>query len=311
MKPEKRIIFAGTPAFSVPSLLALLNSKQSVCAVYTQPDRKAGRGRKLTASPIKLLAKEHGIDVYQPVSLKEAETQAELKALKPDLMIVVAYGLILPKAVLEIPRFGCVNVHASLLPRWRGAAPIQRALLAGDTLTGITLMQMDESLDTGAILKIENCAILPDDTGQTLHDRLATLGNQLLADNIDDIENLPATAQENSQATYAKKLEKAEAQLDWQQPAVVLERKVRAFNPMLIARANLFNQTLRILAAQVLPSPTTSELNSEIGTVIRCQRDGIDVMTGEGILRLLKVQRAGGKPITVGDFINAHPEYLK
>jgi len=309
MKPEKRIIFAGTPAFAVPSLLALLNSKHSVCAVYTQPDRKSGRGRKLKASPIKLLALEHNIDVYQPVNLKEAETQAELEALKPDLMIVVAYGLILPKAVLDIPRLGCVNVHASLLPRWRGAAPIQRALLAGDTLTGVTLMQMYESLDTGAILKVENCRILPDDTGQTLHDRLATLGSQLLADNIDDIENLPAIAQENSQATYAKKLNKVEAQLDWQQPAIVLERKVRAFNPMLIVKAKLFNKTLGIWAAQALPSPTT--LNSEIGTVIRCQRDGIDVVTGEGILRLLKVQRAGGKPIMVGDFINAHPEYLK
>jgi methionyl-tRNA formyltransferase len=308
MKNEKRIIFAGTPEFSVPSLLALINSKHTVCAVYTQPDRRAGRGRKLKASPIKVVALEHGIDVYQPVSLKDVETEAQLRALQPDLMIVVAYGLILPESVLKIPRLGCLNVHASLLPRWRGAAPIQRALLAGDTITGITLMQMDKGLDTGAILKKESCQILPDDTGQTLHDRLATLGGKLLADSLDNIENLPPTQQDNSQATYAKKLEKAEAQLDWQEPAIVLERKVRAFNPSLVAQAELFNQTLRLWAVQALPSPPITE---PIGSVIRCQRDGIDVVTGEGVLRLLKVQRAGGKPITVGDFLNAHPKYVQ
>ncbi|MEN8215655.1 MAG: methionyl-tRNA formyltransferase [Pseudomonadota bacterium] len=296
----KRIIFAGTPQFAVPSLLALLNSKHSVCAVYTQPDRKAGRGRKLQASPVKLVAQEHDIEVYQPVSLKGADVQAQLQALQADLMIVVAYGLLLPKAVLDMPRFGCINVHASLLPRWRGAAPIQRALLHGDTITGITLMQMDVGLDTGAMLKKVNCQILPDDTGQTLHDRLATMGAQMLAEAID--ENLPATPQDDSFATYAKKLEKAEAQLDWNEPAKVLERKVRAFNPWPVAQAKLFEQTLRIWAAQALPPATTTE---PIGSVIRCQRDGIDIVTGEGILRLLKVQRAGGKPISVGDFLNA------
>jgi len=304
---KKRIIFAGTPEFSVPSLLALLNSKQSVCAVYTQPDRKAGRGRKLKASPIKLVALEQNIDVYQPINFKNAETIAQLKTLQADLMIVVAYGLILPKAVLEIPRLGCINIHASLLARWRGAAPIQRALLAGDCQTGITLMQMDEGLDTGAILKKGSCEILSDDTGQTLHDRLATLGGQLLTDSIDQIENLSATPQDDSQATYAKKLEKAEAQLNWQEPAIVLERKVRAFNPWPVAQVELFNQTLRLWAAQALPCPATTET---VGNVIRCQRDGIDVVTGEGILRLLKVQRAGGKVITVGDFLNAHPKYM-
>ncbi len=302
---KKRIIFAGTPDFAVPSLVALLNSNHTVCAVYTQPDRKAGRGRKLHASPVKSVALEHGIDVYQPLSLKKAEAQAQLQALEADLMIVVAYGLLLPKAVLKMPRFGCVNVHASLLPRWRGAAPIQRALLAGDTTTGVTLMQMNVGLDTGAWLRYESCEILPDDTGQTLHDRLATLGAQVLGDAIDDIENLPATAQDNSQATYAKKLDKAEAQLDWQAPAIVLERKVRAFNPWPVAQASLFDQTLRIWTAQALPSST----KEAIGSVIRCQRDGIEVATGDGVLRLLKVQRAGGKPILVRDFLNAHPEY--
>jgi len=305
---KKRIIFAGTPQFAVPSLLALLNSKHTVCAVYTQPDRKAGRGRKLQKSPIKLLALEHGIDVHQPVSLVNTEAQTQLIALQADLMIVAAYGLLLPKAVLKIPRFGCLNVHASLLPRWRGAAPIQRALMAGDTVTGITLMQMNQGLDKGAMLKKASCDILPADTGQTLHDRLAELGAQMLANTIDDIEHLPVTPQDNSQATYAKKLEKPEAQLDWQTPAIVLERKVRAFNPWPIAQAELFNQTLRILTVQALPATTTTE---PAGSVIRCQRDGIDVVTTDGILRLLKVQRAGGKVVSVGDFLNAHPEWIK
>lgn len=305
---RKRIIFAGTPQFAVPSLLALLNSKHTVCAVYTQPDRKAGRGRKLRSSPVKLVALEHGIDVYQPVCLKEAEVQAQLQANHADLIIVVAYGLLLPKAVLEIPRFGCINVHASLLPRWRGAAPIQRALLAGDLVTGVTLMQMDMDLDTGSMLKKESCEILPDDSGQILHDRLAALGAQVLAETIDDVENLPKTPQDNSLANYAKKLAKAEAQLDWQESAIVLERKVRALNPWPVTQAHLFDQTLRIWMAQALPPSTTTE---PIGTVIRCQRDGIDVVTGEGILRLLKVQRAGGKPISVGDFLNAHPKYFR
>jgi methionyl-tRNA formyltransferase len=304
---KKRIIFAGTPEFAVPSLRTLLNSKHTVCAVYTQPDRKAGRGRKLQASPVKLVALESGIDIYQPMSLKEAETQAQLQELQADLMVVVAYGLLLPKVVLKTPRLGCINVHASLLPRWRGAAPIQRALMAGDTETGITLMQMDIGLDKGPMLKTERCDILPNDTGQTLHDRLAELGAQVLANTIDELENLPATPQDNSRKTYAKKLEKAEAQLDWNNPAIVLERKIRAFNPWPVATANLFNQTLRLWAAQTLPSPTTT---GQIGNVIRCQRDGIDIATADGILRLLKVQRAGGKPLSVGEFLNAHPELI-
>lgn len=305
---KKRIIFAGTPQFAVPSLLALLNSKHIVCAVYTQPDRKAGRGRKLQASPVKSVALEHGIDVYQPISLKDIDSQAQLQALQADLIIVVAYGLLLPKTVLEMPRFGCVNVHASLLPRWRGAAPIQRALLAGDTITGVTLMQMDVGLDTGAMLKTETCDIFPDDTGQTLHDRLSDLGAQLLANTIDEIETLPATPQDDNLASYAKKLEKAEAQLDWQEPAIVLERKVRAFNPWPVAQAELFGQTLRIWAAKAISEPIN---NIKIGSVIHAQRDGIDVITGKGILRLLTVQRAGGKAISVGDFLNAHPKWIK
>lgn len=302
---QKRIIFAGTPEFAVPSLNALLHSNHTVCAVYTQPDRQAGRGLKLHASPVKQVALEHGIEVYQPTTLKTEEAQAQLKALQADLMVVAAYGLILPKAVLDAPRFGCVNIHASLLPRWRGAAPIQRALLAGDMVTGITLMQMDVGLDTGAMLKKETCDILPDDTGETLHDKMAALGGKMLAEHIDNIENLPKTPQDDSQAMYAKKIDKSEAELNWQEPAAVLERKIRAFNPWPVAHTQLFDQTLRIWAAQVLPFARTTE---EIGHVLHCQRDGIDIVTSDGLLRLLKVQRAGGKVVSVGDFLNAHPE---
>ena len=304
----KRIIFAGTPQFAVPSLLALLHSQHQVSAIYTQPDRKAGRGLQLQASPVKLIALEHNIPVYQPITLKSAETQAELQALQPDLMIVAAYGLLLPKIVLEIPRWGCINVHASLLPRWRGAAPIQRALLAGDKVTGITLMQMDMGLDTGAMILQRLCEIQPDETGQTLHDRLAHLGAQLLAETLDEIENLPVTPQDNDQATYAKKLEKAEAQLDWQKPAILLERQVRAFNPWPIAQTQLFNQTLRIWQAQALPSPPMT--TQPVGSILACQRNGIDIVTAAGILRLLTIQKAGGKPISVNDFLNGHPEYI-
>jgi methionyl-tRNA formyltransferase len=301
-----KIIFAGTPHFAIPSLQALLNSQHQICAVYTQPDRKAGRGRHLQASPIKSMALAHHLEVYQPESLKPAEVQAQLRSFQADLMIVAAYGLLLPKAVLEIPPLGCINVHASILPRWRGAAPIQRALIAGDTVTGITLMQMDVGLDTGDMLKQEHCDILPTDTGQSLHDRLAELGGKILTENIDQITILTKTPQDNNQATYAAKLEKSEAQLDWHEPAIVLERKIRAFNPWPIAQATVFEQTLRIWAAQVLLSISTT---ATVGTVIRCQNEGIDIVTGEGILRLLTIQRAGGKPISVRDFLNAHPTY--
>ncbi|NJO17643.1 MAG: methionyl-tRNA formyltransferase [Thioploca sp.] len=304
----KRIIFAGTPQFAVPSLLALLHSQHQVSAIYTQPDRKAGRGLQLQASPVKLIALEHNIPVYQPTTLKSAETQAQLQALQPDLMIVAAYGLLLPQIVLKTPRWGCINVHASLLPRWRGAAPIQRALLAGDKVTGITLMQMDVGLDTGAMRLQRLCEIQPNETGQTLHDRLAHLGAQLLAETLDEIENLPVTPQDNDQATYAKKLEKAEAPLDWQKPAVLLERQVRAFNPWPVAQTQLFNQTWRIWQAQALPSPPMTTL--PIGSILACQRNGIDIVTAAGILRLLTIQKAGGKPISVNDFLNGHPEYI-
>lgn len=273
--------------------------------VYTQPDRPAGRGRKLTASPVKQLALAHDIPVYQPVSLRKPELQQELSALQADLMVVAAYGLILPQIVLEAPRYGCVNVHASLLPRWRGAAPIQRSLLAGDAMTGITLMQMDIGLDTGAMLAKGECPILPTDTGGTLHDKLAVIGAQLLAQYIDNIENMSATVQDESVVTYAHKLEKSEAILDWQHTALELERKVRAFNPFPIAQTELAEQTLRIWSAQAIESQT----NLPPGSIIHVAREGIDIATAQGILRLLVVQRAGGKAISVADFLNAHPDF--
>lgn len=305
MTSKKRIIFAGTPEFAVPSLQALLDSQHVVCAVYTQPDRPSGRGRKLTPSPVKQLAISHNIPVYQPISLRKPEPQQELSALQADLMVVAAYGLILPQPVLDAPRDGCVNVHASLLPRWRGAAPIQRSLLAGDTLTGITLMKMDIGLDTGAMLAKAECPILPSDTGGSLHDKLAVIGAQLLAQHIDNIENMPATVQDESLVTYAHKLEKTEAVLNWQQSAVELERKIRAFNPFPIAQTELGGQTLRIWAAQALDTPT----DAPVGSIVQVARSGIDIATGQGILRLLTVQRAGGKAISVADFLNAHPDF--
>lgn len=302
---KKRIIFAGTPDFSVPCLQALLDSQHEVCAVYTQPDRPAGRGRKLQASPVKKLALEHDITVYQPKSLRKADAKAELQALDADLMVVVAYGLILPKAVLNAPKWGCVNVHASILPRWRGAAPIQRAIMAGDKITGITLMQMDAGLDTGDMLATVECDILPQDTGQILHDRLSQMGAKLLAQHINDIEQLTPIPQNHDVATYAHKLEKTEAKLDFSQTAHILVNKVRAFNSWPVTQADIAGMTLRIWEAQAIEE----NHNKPIGSVVRSEKQGIDVATAQGILRLLKVQKAGGKPIKVADFLNAHPQF--
>jgi len=303
---KKRIIFAGTPEFSIPCLAALLDSKHEICAVYTQPDRPAGRGQKLHASPVKTLALQHNIPVYQPSSLKSLKIQNEIKLLHADIMIVVAYGLLLPKAVLEIPRLGCVNIHASLLPRWRGAAPIQRALLAGDRKTGISLMKIGTGLDTGDVFKQSLCDISDDETGQSLHDKLSTLGAQVLIETIDSIEDLTAIPQNDELATYAHKLEKSEAQLDWQQSAVQLDRKIRAFNPWPVAQTEIRGEKLRIWAAQVLAEKTTQTA----GTLVRCQRSGIDVATGDGVLRLLTVQKAGKRAMPVHDFLNAHQSWL-
>ena len=298
-----RIVFAGTPDFAVPSLRAVAQ-RGEVVAAYTQPDRPAGRGRGLQASPVKLEALRRGIPVLQPESLKSERSRDALRALQPDLMVVVAYGLLLPQRILDIPKFGCWNVHASLLPRWRGAAPIQRAIEAGDRETGVCLMQMEKGLDTGPVLLRQSLAIGESETGGQLHDRLSELGAHVLADGLGllraGIRPVPQP-QPETDVTYAHKLDKAEAKLDWAQPADVLARKVRAFNPWPMAEAELSGERVRIHGAVALPLAH----GATPGTVLAAGRDGIDVACGEGALRIRVLQRAGGKAITAADYLNA------
>jgi methionyl-tRNA formyltransferase len=304
MTSPLNIVYAGTPEFAAAALSALLETPHRVSAVYTQPDRPAGRGRKLKASPVKELALEHGIEVRQPESLKEAGEQARLAALEPDLIIVAAYGLLLPAEVLAIPRLGCLNIHASLLPRWRGAAPIQRAILAGDAETGITIMQMDVGLDTGDMLYKLSTPITERDNAQSLHDRLASLGAQAITEALAGLQagTLVAEKQEESLACYAKKLHKAEAEIDWQQPAQQLARQVAAFNPWPVAQTLYKGEVLRIWEANAV-----DEVSGKApGSVIRAGREGIDVACGEGVLRLRQLQRPGGKPQDAQAFLNAN-----
>jgi len=273
-----------------------------VVAVYTQPDRPAGRGRKLTPSPVKQAALAAGIAVEQPESLKSDEARATLAAYAPDLMVVVAYGLILPRKVLAIPRLGCWNVHASLLPRWRGAAPIQRAILAGDSESGVDLMQMEAGLDTGPVLLERRTPITGEDTGGSLHDRLSMLGADVLAEGLARVmagESLIARAQPDDGVTYAHKLDKAEARLDFTRPAIELERQVRAFDPWPVAEGDVAGETLRIWAARAI------EGSGAPGSVLGMSREGIDIACGEGVLRVTALQRAGGKRITAADYCNA------
>ena len=302
-----RVVFAGTPDFSVPCLEACRAAGAEVVAVYTQPDRPAGRGRKLAASPVKAAALAAGIPVEQPESFKAEADRDRLAAYAPDLMVVVAYGLILPRKVLAIPRLGCWNVHASLLPRWRGAAPIQRAILAGDDESGVDLMQMEAGLDTGPVLVERRTAIAADETGGSLHDRLSALGADALTEGLRRTmagETLAARIQSEAGVEYAHKLDKAEARLDFQLPALALERKVRAFNPWPVAEADIAGERLRIWAARALDIATSAEP----GQVIAATRDGIDIACVDGVLRLTSVQRPGGRPIGAADYLNARPE---
>ena len=303
-----RIVFAGTPDFAVPCLRAAA-ARNEVVAVYTQPDRPAGRGRGLTPSPVKREAIARGIPVLQPENFKAQVSRDALAALQPDVMVVVAYGLILPQSVLDIPAHGCWNVHASLLPRWRGAAPIQRAIQAGDTGTGVCLMQMERGLDTGPVLLSQSVPVGEGDTGGQLHDRLAELGAQVLSDGLGLLRAgiLPvARAQPQEGATYAHKLDKVEARLDWTQPAVALARTVRAFNPWPMAEAQLAGERVRIHGAVALPL----DHRAAPGTVLLAGRDGIDVACGEGALRIRVLQREGGRAITAADYLNARRELV-
>ena len=299
-----RIVFAGSPDFAAHSLRALLDAERHVAAVFTQPDRPAGRGRKPRPSPVKQLALDAGIAVQQPESLKSGAAQETLRALAPDIMVVVAYGLLLPAEVLAIPRLGCINVHASLLPRWRGAAPIQRALLANDAETGITIMQMEKGLDTGPMLLKVATPIEETDSGQRLHDRLAALGAQALLDALDRLEQggLPAQAQDDAEATYAAKLSKAEAQLDWTLPATEIATAVRAYNPWPVAYTLWHDDPVRIWAARAI----AEQSQATPGTVLGQDKQGISVATGDGVLVIDQLQLPGKRSMSAAEFVNAH-----
>ncbi|WP_148252755.1 methionyl-tRNA formyltransferase [Aidingimonas lacisalsi] len=304
-----RVIFAGTPEFAAASLSALLASQHTVVAVYTQPDRPAGRGRKLTPSPVKTLATRHRLPIYQPDTLKSAAVQSELAALEADVMAVAAYGLILPQAVLATPRFGCLNVHASLLPRWRGAAPIQRAIEFGDNVSGVTIMQMSTGLDTGDMLLKREAPISKTTTGGELHDRLAELGGEAIVTALDSLVDpeLPATAQNEAAATYAAKLSKAEGELDFTQPAVRLAAKVRAFNPWPVAWTHLGDDRLRLWHAETA-APRTTDAEVAPGTLLAATPDALSVACGNDgsdTLRITHAQLPGGKPLAIRDLLNA------
>jgi methionyl-tRNA formyltransferase len=304
MTTSLRIVYAGTPEFAVPALAALHGSSHQVVAVYTQPDRPAGRGRVLTASAVKAYAQQHGIPVEQPLNFREPQTVAHLQSYAADVMVVAAYGLILPQKVLDVPRLACLNIHGSLLPRWRGAAPIQRAILAGDTETGITIMRMEAGLDTGPMLRMQSLPIAATDTAAAMHDRLAALGAELLLAVLDDLPGAlqRAQVQPSEGVTYASKLSKEEALLDWSLPAVQLDRQVRAFNPWPIAETRLHGAQLRIGQANAL----AVSHRAKPGTVLQATATGIQVACGSDVLNLTQVQLAGKKMQPATDFIKSH-----
>jgi methionyl-tRNA formyltransferase len=301
-----RIVFAGTPDFAAQHLDALIQSHHDVIAVYSQPDRPAGRGKKLKASEVKQLALTHDIPVYQPENFKSDEAKQQLADLDADIMIVVAYGLLLPKAVLETPKLGCINVHGSILPRWRGAAPIQRAIWAGDAETGVTIMQMDEGLDTGDMISIATCPIEAHDTSASLYSKLAELGPTALIDTLATIADGTANAEKQNDklANYAKKLSKDEANIDWQMPAQQIERNIRAFNPWPICFTQMQGNTVKIYAAELV------NLDGNVGEVLAADKTGITVATGEGALKITQLQPQGKKPMSVQDFLNGRADWV-
>lgn len=310
MSDSIRIVYAGTPEFAVPALRQCCVAGYEVVGVYTQPDRPAGRGRELKPSPVKQFALENNLTVFQPESFRAQAHIEELKQLKPDLMIVAAYGLLLPETVLDIPALGCINIHASLLPRWRGAAPIQRAIIAGDEETGITIMQMDKGLDTGDMLLQKSCEIGEDETASSLHDRLMVLGGDTLLDILPEIisGDINAVPQNPEQVTYANKLNKQEAEINWSAAAMQIRRCIRAYNAWPVAFTNWQKSekkrvVLRIWEAVVLVGEMTSE---KPGSVLKCSSDGIDVATGDGVLRLTSLQMPGKQRVSAADFINAY-----
>jgi len=308
-----RIIFAGTPEFAAAHLQALIGSRHEIIAVYSQPDRPAGRGKKLSASPVKEVALAHGLSVYQPLNFKDPAAVAELTELNADLMVVVAYGLILPKVVLDAPRLGCINVHASILPRWRGAAPIQRAIEAGDSETGVTIMQMDVGLDTGDMLTKVFCPILTTDTGGSLHDKLLTIGTPALLEALDHIQAGTANPiqQDDQLSNYAPKLTKEEAALNWQLPAAELSLKVRAFNPFPVAHTKPAgsddSQRIRVWAARA----SQQDSDAALGSICNIDKDGIWIACAQGQLILEQLQMPGKKAMAVADILRGHPDLFK
>ncbi|OFS11738.1 methionyl-tRNA formyltransferase [Hafnia sp. HMSC23F03] len=308
MSDSLRIIFAGTPDFAARHLDALLSSQHQIVGVFTQPDRPAGRGNKLTPSPVKVLAEQHNLPVFQPVSLRPEDNQKLVSDLNADVMVVVAYGLILPKAVLDMPRLGCINVHGSLLPRWRGAAPIQRALWAGDAETGVTIMQMDVGLDTGDMLHKVSCPITAQDTSATLYDKLADMGPQGLLVTLAALANGTATPEKQDEAlvTYAEKLSKEEARLNWTLSAAQLERCVRAFNPWPVSFFMIDNQPVKVWQSQVI----AAEHNQVPGTIISADKNGIAVATAEGLLLMTQLQPSGKKSMSAQDLLNSRREWF-
>jgi len=296
-----RVAFAGTPDFSVPALKALLSSAHTVVGVLTQPDRPKGRGRQIAASPVKIAALEHNLPVSQPETLKTDAGRVELASWEPDVLVVVAYGLILPPAVLKLPRLGCLNIHASLLPRWRGAAPIQRAILAGDEVTGVTIMLMDAGLDTGPMLLRRELLIGSNDTGGSLHDRLAILGASAVLDALQGHATgaLTAVPQPAEGATYASKIDKAEGLIDWGRTSVEIQRQIRAFNPWPVAETRLEGEQLRVFEAAAAEAGSTATP----GTIVAARDDALVIQCGQGRLALRQLQRAGRRTVSAGDFI--------